>query len=476
MSDGLFRGKPYGLVWDHLGDVSSGSIQEDWDLFLSNASTLKHHLEAYGQIPSWEMAFCGGTPELANPQSYAWSWPSVLIYLMEPFWAFVSLWLILSLVGLVSVHLLLRKHAIPSMVSAGVGLAYVSSGYFAARFNVGHVTFAFFHFIPLLLLLSDRLLFEHRQSAITSQQFFVFVFASFLFFSAALPVAVFYFYPALLIFLVVNFFVVHKDLKPKPWQDFVYRWGIPHGFGFFLASYKWVPVLAWQKMFPRGLTEPESSDVFAVFYDLVRTVPSFHEIDAFATGRPWGIWENFNYVGTPWLLLALVGLCWPSANNRAPHRVLRWVSLLLVLSGTSLALGNDQTLGLGALFRALPVFDSIRSFSRYNILITFGVFLASARAFGLILGSRSQRPHWFKSGAQALGLTVALVPLWAQSFVLVKNTTLIPSTELQKFLRLSRCRLIRQTRPSIMAPATPGSIFRTICFKKAETSFGATNP
>jgi hypothetical protein len=99
--------------------------------------------------------FCGGRPELGIPYSWAWTWPSLFAYALPPLYAIVAVWAVLSALGFAATRELSRRWCGPS-AGASIGAAlYVLSGCFASRFNAGHITFAFYHLTPLLMLVFD---------------------------------------------------------------------------------------------------------------------------------------------------------------------------------------------------------------------------------------------------------------------------------------------------------------------------------
>ena len=143
------------LIWDAEEPLTDLGFYADWDPVVSMILALRIHLFEYGTVPSWNFMFCHGRPELAVPYSWAWTWPSVFAYTLPPVYAIFAVWIAMSLVGFVSTRALLLRW-FGSALGAGVGAAvYVLSGYFANRFNAGHITFAFYHWIPLLILLFD---------------------------------------------------------------------------------------------------------------------------------------------------------------------------------------------------------------------------------------------------------------------------------------------------------------------------------
>ena len=81
---------------------------------------------------------------------------------------------------------------------------YAFSGLFAARFNAGHVTFAFFHLIPVVMYAFD-VGFERALAGKRITGWCVAAaLAAFLFVTAGLPHSLIHFYPAFLLLVVLR--------------------------------------------------------------------------------------------------------------------------------------------------------------------------------------------------------------------------------------------------------------------------------
>lgn len=138
----------------------------DWDYFTSMAASLRVYLFRHGTVPAWNVMFCGGRPELANPQSWAFTWVSLFAYLFSPNWAVMMIWLVMTVVGFASCYALFRDWT-DSRLGAVVGaVLYSLNGYFGSHFNVGHVTFAFYHLVPLMMWCFARARLKHPWRAV----------------------------------------------------------------------------------------------------------------------------------------------------------------------------------------------------------------------------------------------------------------------------------------------------------------------
>ena len=95
--------------WALNACLSGVTPHADWDVMASMIASLRVHLFEHHTIPVWNFMLCGGRPELAVPYSWAYTWPSLFAYALEPVQAIVVLWIVLSLVGLFSSKSLFQR-------------------------------------------------------------------------------------------------------------------------------------------------------------------------------------------------------------------------------------------------------------------------------------------------------------------------------------------------------------------------------
>jgi hypothetical protein len=456
------------LVTDAEEPLTDLTFYADWDPVVSMISSLRIHLFEYGTIPTWNFMFCGGKPELAIPYSWAWTWPSLIGYAMPPVYAIFVVWIVMTLIGFFSLRALLIRwsgDALGASVGAGV---YALGGYFASHFNAGHITFAFFHWIPLLIYLFDVTFDRVLEGRRVAWLLCATILASALFISAGLPHPLLHFYPALLLFIVYR--TIRTAMKT----------GFPNALraatlpvvanllGIGLAAYKLVPVIAWQRQFPREGVLWESYDVFEVLANTVLFVADYltpGEQEPWHLYPPWG----YNaYVGiVPWLCAAaaLVAACQFLRRRRGERGMLDGpanapasqddglvFALLLVVIGIALSMGNDNSSSPAYLFRYLPILDGIRAFNRYQILIVFGLAILTAGGFAAVkewLGHRGSAAivlRW----ALALG---ALGPIAAQAFLLATSIPVASNDAIAAKLGLERAgdapKYIRAHKPGV---------------------------
>ncbi len=415
------------LAWDFEEPLTDLTFYADWDQVTSMILSLKLYLSEWGAIPIWNFMFCHGRPELAVPYSWAWTWPSVFAYTLPPVHAVFAVWLIMTAIGFAATRALLLRWS-GSQLGAAVGAAvYVLGGYFANRLNAGHVPFAFFHWIPLLIYLFEVAFDRGVQGQRSLKTLLGITLTAFLFVSGGLPQPLLYFYPALLLFIAFRLLRTGFALGFAPTLRAASLPIVANLLGFLLAAYKLWPVIAWQSRYPRVGVAFESYSVANVISNTLIFVT-----DYFTPGQqePWHVYPAWGYnafVGPmPWLLAAVAILAAIQRRRRGSPEITRdryeafAFGLLLVTIGIALSLGNANPWSPSILFRHFPILDGVRAFNRYQILIVFGLAILTALGFAALERSFAGRARW--SRPLLIGLAIAtLAPLLAQAFLLVRN-------------------------------------------------------
>jgi hypothetical protein len=372
-------------------------------------ASLRIHLFEHGTIPVWNFQFCGGRPELALPWSWAWTWPSLFAYVLPPNQAILAVWAVLTLLGVASCAALLRRWTGSWLAGATGACVYAFCGYFAVTFVAGHVTFAFFHLVPLLMLLFERGLEARLGGREGWSDAALATLASFALWSGGLPHAIFHFLPAFGALVVVR---VAAAARLRGGGRALRAAALPiaaHGLGLWLAAYKLWPVAAWQLLHPRPNVYPESRGTLGVLGGLAGLVPDFWSGALLGPRDPFVLGGSAYLGPAPWLVAALGlahlvrGRPGGVAGGRPPDRLAGGLAVALVGLGVALALGNANPWSPASGFRHFPILSGVRGFVRYEILTVFGVAVLVAHA---VAGSRRMR------GWLAL-LTVA--PLLAQA-------------------------------------------------------------
>lgn len=356
---------------------AEGALFFDWDYFAGNFASLREYLFEHGTIPLANFYLCGGKPELGNPQSYAYTWPSLFAYLFRPNVAILALCVFLMACGAVFTwRLLFRWSASRIGATAGTSV-YLLSGYCLSHFRVGHVTFSFCHLVPWLISLYDEAFEASLRGAFWGRSAIWLLIASFLFLTSGLPHPFMYFYPAFLLFVVFRF--VHGVLSAGGWAAL--RASVAglsaHAMGFWLAMYKFWPVLIYQTRHPRQGLFDETHSVAELAGYLASPHPANHEADA-------AIGLAACAIGAALALASVARFGFPKALHSDDRRWARaGYGIALVVAGTLMSFGNANPAS-PAYYLKKTFFGSIRFYSRYQLVTVLGFAILCALAIGLV--------------------------------------------------------------------------------------------
>lgn len=415
--------------WTAEQDLSELTLNFDWDSTASMIAMLRVHLYEYGTVPTWNFGFCAGRPELAAPISWAYTWPSLVAYALPPNHAVIALWLVMTAVGFLATRAFLLRRTGSRAAAALGACVYAFSGYFAARFNVGHAGFAFFHLVPVLVLLFDVAFERQLRRESSTGALILGVFVAYLFFSAGQPHGLVYFYPAVLGWAAVRLLAAATGGGWRRALRGTCAALLAQVLGALLAAHKLWPMLRWQLAYPREAIEPAANSAASLLLGTVSTVSGAET----SPSAPWRFafeWETYAFVGPlPWVLAVaaiLVVVLRPRklAGGSGDASALAYA---LVLVATGLALGLGRTpVDAGGTFPGLALLSGIRGFGRYQVLVVFGLsILASlglvAICSRVVAGSRV---------VPALLVIATAVPVLAQSGLLVWQVSAIRNAEI----------------------------------------------
>lgn len=460
-------------AWALEEPLTRVSFFRDWDYSTSAFGALRYYWLSHGTVPHWNLAMCGGKPELANPVSLAFTWPSLFAYVLPPIWALLALSALLTVVGLVGMWLLLRRFgATPAAATVGA-LLYGINGYYASHFNQGHIQFVLFHLVPVMILLFDRFVEQRERAERRLGGFLAVVGVSAMFFSAAIPHPIFHFYPVFAFYVIIRCLSLARRF---PLSRALRVAAIPclaHLLGLWLAAYKLGPIVLWQLESPRaGVVEERISlgDLWSTFF---RFVGDYYEPKAMFPHQVWGYWEYNAYVGPGAVAAAAGGLlvlalkCFrlPSGGSGASPRLVVGAALALVcvVAGPLLTLGNDHIASPAQVFRYLPLFSGIRVFGRYHAITLFGLAAMNAVALTWLLGSERCRRLGPMMRRLLVLLVVALIcaPPAVQWAYLVWNIKAIPYDFLAKNVYTRLPLQAKDANPVMIRPWRQGYEYTT---------------
>ena len=431
-------------VWTADEPLSDLTMFGDWDYMASMVSSLRIHLFEHGTIPTWNFLLCGGRPELAIPSSWAWAWPSLFAYTLPPNAALLTLWLSMTAIGILAMRsLLLRWVGTPLAANTGACL-YALNGYFGRAFFAGHVSWAFFHLVPVLMLLYERAFDGEIAVRRGNAPLVLLAAVSFLFFSAGLPHALFHAYP---IFLLLVAFRLGVAARESGWRRAVGATGtllLVHFLGASMAAYKIWPAVRWQLDQPREGVSLEAYSLWQVLGSTLGNIPDYRLDFVRVSQHPYPSIGSYAFVGAgPWLaavavLLAEIWRARPRARRErasgqvpASDRIARglpWLGLGLVAAGLLLALGTAHPWGPASLFPRLPLLSGIRGMARYQILTIFGLSILVAIGLARLSARRDAK----RSRLLAAALFLALcAPAAVHAMVLVWNVRATPNRQIE---------------------------------------------
>jgi len=421
-------------VWESQESLSDLTLWADWDWFASMIASLRLYLFEHGTVPTWNFMFCGGHPELADPQSWAWTWPSLLAYLLPPNHALFALWLGMTLVGFAALRGLLFRWSQSALGSTVGACVFVFSGFFAARFNAGHASYVFYHGVLVLILCFERGIECGLGGRRLLRPAALATLVSFLFISSALPHALLHFYPAFALWLLLRLGSAARSHGIAPALRIGRVLVGAHALGMLLAAYKLWPVIRWQLDQPRANVFRESYSVMDVLSNTLVLIPDYFTPGPLRPHYQLASWGYNAFVGpVPWALaigtlLAAAALVARQRKGSAsdvarrpppPNRLASGFAAALIGIGFSLSIGNANPLGLASGFEHLPILNGIRGFNRYQALIVFGVAILCAQSFPL-LAAAIRAPRIAKS-VQLLFAAGCIAPVLTQSALLVWN-------------------------------------------------------
>jgi hypothetical protein len=305
---------------------------------------------------------------------------------------------------------------------------FVFNGYIASRFSRGHVIFAFFSLIPIIIDAFESAYGDRLGGKARFSNHLVLIAATWLLFTAGLPPPLFYFYPAFILFVLAR---VLRDWRRQesnlPVKAAAQTLAF-HLAGFLLAAYKFVPIVQYQYENPRGGVVLERMSFGTILENFIRFSERYGaSAQAIFEGQKWGLWEYNAYIGLLPLLFAVgavvVAARW--VRKREFEFFYLGFAIILIVAGALLALGNDGW-GPAALFRHLPLIEGIRVFARYQILTIFGMIILGAyflAALERIFPPRLKRAVW-------LCAILGVAPGIYQSYILVKDVRAVSESAL----------------------------------------------
>ena len=357
----------------------SQGFQRDWEITRHNLETSIVALTRHGELGLWNPYHCGGVTAAGNPESLQFSLALPLALLVGSNPA-LKLYLFLhAIAGLLGFFLLARREfamALPAALLGGV--AWVGSGFFAVHANGGHVTFAPFYLLPLVLLAWRRAVDTPRWCAALIAVAALIVFEAGTY---ALPYAM----------LLLGFDAIVLCLDRSRRRGVVRTVLLSAPLLILLTSVRTLPIIETLSQFRQSA---QSTDKLTLS-ELLPMFTARQHADFWGHRWVWG--EYATYMGWGILALTLPGLLW--AWRERQRQLLIGLGLFVLLM-----MGNHAEWWPWPLLRKLPLYGALRVPSRFRVVVS--LFLALLAGGGLTwiatLLSRIDRSKLLRLGALAL--------------------------------------------------------------------------
>ncbi len=369
----------------------------DWDQHLFYHEAARRTLVEFHQLPLWNPYYCGGTVQLANPQSRVASpFFALVLALGAPAGLKVDVALHL-LIGMAGMYALARHHGASRLGAALSAVVFRLNAAYAFNLMLGMTWYMTTSYLPWALLGVERGRDEARWRWLAG---------------AALALVVLgggaYVAAIAVVFLLVHETVVCvRQRSTQPLRALAAVGVIAFG----LSAVKLAPTLVQLHTYPRAPDDQSGMSVEA----LVLTYLDPRPADAARTwhrpggglwrGVDWGIDENATYVGVVPVALALVGV-WAMGRRELPLGI-----ACLVFAWITLGV-RAAPLSLWQVLRELPVLGNMRIAQRWRVIVTLALALAAAIGLDRVRGALARKSRWIAdvAGAAALlGVTIDLI-------------------------------------------------------------------
>jgi hypothetical protein len=373
---------------------SPGTFDTGYYMFTSEVdrTTIVEH----GQLPLWNPYYCGGAPQMGNPQSGSLSPFTLPILLFGTPIGFRLGYTLGLLVALLGLRAYARTLGLSELASTTAGAGYAMCGAFAQHLGGGHWGWLSFAFYPLTLRSLHLVLAGRRDHLVWG----------------ALPITLTVFhwpiYPMAYVIVVVSLYAVFLGLQKGPrdrprLRDAIVAAGVMLGLGFALSGIRLLPVVEQVLAHPRHIVDHD----FTWPWELFETYGWRHTARGFGN-HPYVFPEYGNYLG-------LVGLAFMFCGAYLVVRRRR--GLLPVVAGALtfvlFQLGNLVPLPWW-LLKKLPIYENLRVPSRFTVIA--GMFMCVL--IGVAVDQWGARPlaDWRSAGKKARRASV-LVTILAAAFL-----------------------------------------------------------
>jgi hypothetical protein len=381
---------------------------QDWDFHLHHHAVARLAVVEHGEFPLWNPYNWSGTPLFGHPLSRVLA-PTFLLTLL--FGEVIALKLEIPLhlaLGMLGAHLLLRRLEASRIASATAAVLFMLNSWYALHISVGHVESHAYAYLPWAFLFYRNALDDLRWSLALSL-----VLVLTLFGGAPYQVVVF----SMLLVAHSVFEVVFRREHPRRHV----RLGMAVAVQVvLLGAVKLLPTLEVMTTWPR---RPDFVSSFTPAAFLNALFDRAQTLDAAFTERR----HEFNgttlhegmYVGFASLLPFVLGV-WVAWRRQG-------ALLACLVLFTWISLGDHVPLDLRSVLLRLPVFDNMRMFQRFGMVVLFAFSVFAGLGMDAIrerLARRTGTPTLATAVVLALGcfvlvdLALVNVPIFADAFTI----------------------------------------------------------
>ncbi len=344
---------------------------QDWDFHLFMHGAVLKNLIEYGQLPLWNPWYCGGNVLLPNPQAPLFSPTFLLVSVVSlPFAMKINIALHYWL-GLMGMHLVLTRifglRFLPGIVF--LASAFALSGAVAMHLAYGHAIFLPAFYLPYLVFFFFRAL-ETGSVKYAIAGGTVLALTVFEGGVHVMPLGV----------VIVASIALVSSAARRSWQPLAMA-AILGMSGGLLAAPKILPLVLF-------VSSPHFADTrLAPHPDLmsmemlVRSlVDPYQNRGLGFDGQIYSWIEYGNYVGLPFVLVALASAAWIIGDRRIANR---WFGLSLATAMLFIAVltaGEFASWAPASIFLRLPFFSKFRVPSRYTIAAVLSAVMTVAWA------------------------------------------------------------------------------------------------
>lgn len=351
-----------GITYAFLPDVIfSGNrigATHDEHYFLMHEEVARRTILEFLQLPVWNPFFCGGIPELANPQSTFLAPDFIFRLLAGTVVGRKLAILFMMVVGMEGTYRLSRRWKNSALGSILAAIVFSTSGWFSEFIRIGWLNFfTGCHLLPwAILFFSQAVERRHLKKCIGAAA----IIAWMLFCGGTYTVPY-----AVVTLFVLSVFYTWIRLKKRPWRMHVfYTWQVFAAVGIVsvgLGAIRLIPLANLLISFPRRWYAPEQNSVWSLVRVLLgQDVPGLSEMQ----------------IGGISFALMLFGVL---MFDRLSRRYFLMSVLFLLI-----AAGNFAPWSPYALIDHMPVFEDLRRPEGYTVVLALFWSLGSGRGLSLL--------------------------------------------------------------------------------------------